>query len=105
MTNKIWQVKPKVPSTVLTEYPNPVVRQLLFNRGILDFKDAESFLNPEYSGLFDPFIFKEMRVAIERTWRAINSGEKIAVYGDYDADAVTANACLQHTFRYLGEGF
>jgi single-stranded-DNA-specific exonuclease len=102
MTNKIWQVKPEVPATVLTEYKNPVLRQLLFNRGILDFKDAESFLNPEYSGLFDPFIFKEMRVAIERTWRAINSGEKIAVYGDYDADAVTANACLQHTFRYLG---
>lgn len=102
MTNKVWQVKPKIPDTILTEYQNPILRQLLFNRDISTYEEAELFLKPEYSGLLDPFIFKEMQQAVERTWQAISNGEKIAVYGDYDADAVTANACLQHTFRYLG---
>ncbi|HEX3099420.1 MAG TPA: single-stranded-DNA-specific exonuclease RecJ, partial [Patescibacteria group bacterium] len=43
-----------------------------------------------------------MGIAVDRIWEAIQNGEKILIYGDYDADAVTANAVLQQTFRYLG---
>ncbi len=59
-------------------------------------------MNPDYHNLYDPFLFKEMQTAIDRTWQALNNNEKILVYADYDADAVTANSVLQQTFRYLG---
>ncbi len=79
-----------------------IVVQLLYNRGINDPDRAEWFLNPDYHNLYDPFLFAEMQTAVDRTWQAIQNQEKILVYGDYDADAVTANAVLQQTFRYLG---
>ncbi len=79
-----------------------IVVQLLYNRGINDPDRAEWFLNPDYHNLYDPFLFTEMQTAVDRTWQAIQNNEKILVYGDYDADAVTANAVLQQTFRYLG---
>ncbi len=79
-----------------------VVVQLLYNRGVIDPERVEWFLSPDYHSLYDPFLFKEMQLAIDRTWLAIQNKEKILIYGDYDADAVTANAVLQQTFRYLG---
>lgn len=101
---KQWQLQPQVPPHILEQFPElrTVVVQLLYNRGITDPDRAEWFLNPDYHNLYDPFLFAQMQIAIDRTWQAIDNGEKILVYGDYDADAVTANAVLQQTFRYLG---
>ncbi len=99
-----WQLQSKVPQAVLEQFPElrTLVVQLLYNRGIIEPDRAEWFLNPDYHNLYDPFLFAEMQRAVDRTWQAIQSKEKILVYGDYDADAVTANAVLQQTFRYLG---
>lgn len=101
---KLWKLKPTVPDEILQRYPelDPLVVQLLFNLGLTEELDVERFMAPEYENQHDPFIFQDMQKACDRIWEAIFNEEKICIYGDYDADAVTANAVLQQTFRYLG---
>ncbi len=80
-----------------------LVAQLLRNRGILP-QDSDIFLNPDYSKLNDPFLFKDMEKAVSRIWNAIENKEKIVIYSDYDADAVTANAVVYRALKFLGVG-
>lgn len=100
---KHWKLKDRVPLNVLEKFPElPSLQvQLLYNLGLTDTDRVDWFLNPDYHNLYDPFIFSEMRPAIDRTWQAIEKKQKILIFGDYDADAVTANAVLTQTFRYL----
>jgi single-stranded-DNA-specific exonuclease len=100
---KQWLLAPALPAEYLEQFPeqNRLVLQLLHNRGISP-NNVERFLQPEYANLYSPFLFQEMEQAANRIWEAIEKKEKIYIYGDYDADAVTANAVLQQTFRYLG---
>ncbi len=101
---KTWKLKPEVPEEVikkLAQYPLLNV-QLLYNRGLTDEPGIFDFLNPKYEQLPSPFLFSDMEKAVARIWQAIEQKQKICIYGDYDADAVTANAVLQQTFRYLG---
>src|SRR5579885_1600216 len=101
--SKKWQIKPKMPADIAERFPelDRLVLQLLYNRNIISEDAVEAFLNPQYERLHDPFIFQDMQKAVTRIWQAIQQGEKILVYSDYDADAVTANAVVQQTFRYL----
>ncbi len=101
---KLWKLKDKAPQELFETHPelDPLTVQLLFNRGLIDEKKIENFLAPEYDNQHDPFLFQDMAKACERIWEAIFNEEKICIYGDYDADAVTANAVMQQTFRYLG---
>lgn len=102
--SKLWQLKNPVPQAILEQFPelSSLQVQLLYNLGLSDPDRVDWFLSPDYHNLYDPFLFSEMQVAVDRTWQAIKAGEKILIYGDYDADAVTANAVLTQTFRYLG---
>jgi len=70
---------------------------LLVQRGITSFDEAKSFFRPELSLLHDPFLMKDMAVAIERIQAAVLNKEKILVYGDYDVDGTTSVA-LVYTF-------
>lgn len=102
--SKRWSLKREVESEVLPKefvHLHPVIARLLMQRGVGPDR-LEAFLHPTYEGLHDPFLFADMRKAVERIWLAIEQDEIMAVYADYDADAVTANAVLQQTFRYLG---
>lgn len=101
---KHWQLKNPVPVGILEQFPelSGLQVQLLYNLGLSDPDRVDWFLNPDYHNLYDPFLFSQMQTAVERTWQAITKNEKILIYGDYDADAVTANALLTQTFRYLG---
>ncbi len=76
--------------------------RVLAERGILSRESLDAFLHPTYEKSLDPFLFAEMDKAVERLWDAVANGEMIAVYADYDADAVTAAAVVVHAFRYLG---
>lgn len=101
---KNWIIKPKIPLEIvknLSEFPE-FLSQLLYNRGFTENESAKQFLEVKYENLYSPFLFLDMEKAVKRIWQAIENKEKICIYGDYDADAVTANAVLQHTFRYLG---
>ena len=73
---------------------NPVVAELLYNRGYTTPKAAKTFLYMESEILANPFEMKDMKKGIERVKRAIEKGEKITVYGDYDVDGVTSVCTL-----------
>ena len=101
---KIWKLKEKPPKELSDKYLeiDALTLQLLYTRGLLGKEEIERFfLSPPVRNLYDPFIFTDMQKAVDRIWQAIEQKEKIYIYSDYDADAVTANACLQQTFRYL----
>lgn len=101
---KQWQISEPVPKDILEQFPElrSLVVQLLYARGVYTADHVERFLNPDYHNLYDPFLFSEMQIAVDRIWQAIELKEKILIYGDYDADAVTANSLMQQVFRYLG---
>ena len=99
-----WKLKPEIPDNIsgaLANFPK-LFLQLLFNRGLTEEAEINKFLDCKYGDLHDPFLFKDMKKAVERIWKAIGGNQKICIYGDYDADAVTANAVLRQTFSYLG---
>ena len=67
---------------------------LLVQRGITNFEDAKAFFRPTLKQLHDPFLMKDMDLAIGRIEEAITRGEKVMVYGDYDVDGTTAVALV-----------
>ncbi len=69
---------------------DPVLAELLVQRGVSTFQEARGFFRPDLSNLHDPFLMKDMDKAVERIRKAILSQEKILVYGDYDVDGTTA---------------
>jgi single-stranded-DNA-specific exonuclease len=73
----------------LPEYPAMILK-LLAARGITEEHEIKNFLEPDYDRLFDPFLFRDMKKAVDRVWQAIENGEQITIFADYDADAITA---------------
>ena len=76
--------------------------KILINREITDTEAAKNFLSPENAPFFNPFLMRGMSAAVERISRAIERGEKICVYGDYDVDGMTASAILIRTLKKFG---
>lgn len=73
--------------------------QILVQRGICTFEEARHFFRPQLAHLHDPFLMKDMEAAIDRIDFAINSGQKILIYGDYDVDGTTAVALAFQFFH------
>jgi single-stranded-DNA-specific exonuclease len=71
---------------------NQTLANILVNRGVNDFQEAKEFFRPDLEKLHDPFLMKDMDKAVERLSQAMDRGEKILVYGDYDVDGTTAVA-------------
>lgn len=76
---------------------DPVLAELLVQRGIKTFEEARVFFRPNMDRLHDPFLMQDMDKAVERLHEAITSNQKILVYGDYDVDGATA-VSLMYTF-------
>ena len=76
--------------------------ELMFCRGLTKLEDIERFLRASQDDLHNPFLMKGMQEAVERITQAIESGEKIMVYGDYDADGVCASAILSRHLHKRG---
>lgn len=90
-----WIIKDSADSATVSRLSSelgidPVLAELLVLRGVNTFDEARAFFRPSLSGLHDPFLMKDMDAAVERVHRAVVSGEKILVYGDYDVDGTTA---------------
>ncbi len=81
---------------------HPLVAQLLHNRGICDSYQAELFLANDRRLEGDPFLLPDMHLAVSRTYQALLSGEEIAIYGDLDADGITATVLLVQGLSALG---
>ncbi len=80
---------------------DPVLASLLVTRGVHTFEEARSFFRPSLSALHDPFLMKDMDLAVARLEKAVASQEKILVYGDYDVDGTTAVALVYSFIRRL----
>lgn len=101
--SKQWRVAPFAPQAFLQRFShlNPLVAQILYNRGVTDPVALEGFLNGQIR--FDnPLRLLGMPEAVERIRTSIRKREVIVVYGDFDADGVTATALLVQTLQALG---
>lgn len=78
---------------------------LLVERGITTAKQARAYIRPAEQPLNDPFLMKDMDIAVERLQAAINHNEKLLIYGDYDVDGVTAVALMVHFLKFLNANF
>ena len=78
------------------------MRQLLYNRGFTEAESAADFISGTVSHPTDPYQLSGMEQAVKRLHEAITQGEKIVVYGDYDADGVTSAALLSSFLSVLG---
>jgi single-stranded-DNA-specific exonuclease len=99
---KKWIVKDKpkeIPN--MPAYP-AFVLNLLVNRGYDTEAKINNFLEVDYSRLHDPFLFKDMELATNRIFQAIEKQEKIVIYSDYDADAITALSVMYLALKKLG---
>ena len=102
--NVSWQIQPIVPlpewfvqavSAYTPPLPEPYVAQLLWQRGIQDLETLAGFLKADCYQPASPFAFgQEMQWAVERLQQAHTCQEPIAIWGDFDADGVTATAVL-----------
>ncbi|MCR8967416.1 single-stranded-DNA-specific exonuclease RecJ [Streptococcus zalophi] len=79
-----------------------ITGQILYRRGIQTKEQLDDFLSTDISQLHDPFLLNDMKKAVDRIRQAVEINEKILVYGDYDADGMTAASILKETFEALG---
>lgn len=105
---KRWVLLENANQTTINDLSNELnidqaLTQILVQRGIHNFEDAKYFFRPQLTHLHDPFLMKDMEKAILRIEAAINSGEQILVYGDYDVDGTTAVALTYQFFSQFAK--
>ncbi len=81
---------------------SPILAALLIYRGYDDERSARAFLTPSYQQLHDPYLMLGMQPAVGRLQQAIDGGEPILIYGDYDVDGTTGTAVLLRALKLLG---
>lgn len=104
MINEFWDIpfkKVNIPKEFLAEF-TPLLSLVLALKGINSLDEADAFINPSYSDINNPFLFKDMDKAVERTRKAVELGEHVAVYGDYDVDGITSASIVADYLRDNG---
>lgn len=101
---KSWIAPPSIDDQAAGELAHlkPVYQQILFNRGLKTRQAVEAFFNPNEGELPDVFSLPDMKVAVQRLIQAREKQERVVIYGDYDADGVTATALLVDGLARLG---
>lgn len=99
---KTWLFLDDINPAFSSKEINSEIIKILSNRGIKTEKEALEFLNPTYENLADPNLLPDMEKAVQKVVKAIREKKKIAVYGDYDVDGVTATAILVRFFMTVG---
>lgn len=99
-----WILKEKIETAQAIKkfVKNDFIANLLMQRGIDSEKKVCDFLNPLKMQIISPFVFSDMEKIVARIFDAIDNKEQIAVWGDFDADGVTATAVLMKTLKFLG---
>ena len=104
---KRWVTKERGDSIVVRQLAvalgvSESLANLMVQRNITSFQEAKAFFSPDLSYLHDPFLMKDMNIAVDRLSTAIKKNEKILVYGDYDVDGTTAVALV---YSFLKEQY
>jgi len=99
-----WHLKPPVPveHSINTSGLSPLIAQLLYNRSVTEPSQVELFMTGNKCLSGDPLLLPDMHQAVARIYRALLSGENIAIYGDFDVDGITATALLVQGLTALG---
>ena len=85
----------------LNDLPEPLARTLAL-RNVTGFDEARQFFRADLAELHDPFLMKDMDAAADRLVQAVEGGERVLVYGDYDVDGTTATALVADFLRSCG---
>lgn len=105
MRDKTWRLLPSnnIVKKLAEETGISVLKaRLLYNRGIDSSQKIESFLYPKLSNLYDPMLLEDMKEGTDQIISALENQDKIAIFGDYDADGLTSTALLVNFFSDLG---
>ena len=102
-----WQFSPQVEDVDFTKIAKSAglsseVACLLYQRGIRDESRLKKFLEPSLEDLHDPYLLHDMDKAVDRIRQAVEQGELILVYGDYDADGMTSASIVKESLEQLG---
>ncbi len=103
MMEKHWIIPPRLPleaEQVLGEFP-PVLRQILYNRGFASSEAALQYIEARTPPNTNPYNLSGIQPAVDRIQLAIQNEEKIAIYGDYDVDGVTATVLLMQVLQRM----
>jgi single-stranded-DNA-specific exonuclease len=101
-----WTLKPK-PEPQIVDHLQEVlgverpIASLLAQRGIGSFEEAKKFFRPDLADLHDPFLMKDMDAAVDRIELALQKGENIMIYGDYDVDGTTSVALVSSYLKKI----
>ncbi len=100
-----WTLKPKPDSIVSERLSEELgvslpVAKLLVQREITTFQQAKDFFRPDLDKLHDPFLMKDMDLAVKRLSEAIEKGENILVYGDYDVDGTSSVSLVYSWLKF-----
>lgn len=79
-----------------------LLSEILVNRNVKTEEEARIFLNPTRNDFYDPFLFKDMDIAVDRIIKAIEEKEKVVIYGDYDVDGITSTTVLKQFLEERG---
>jgi single-stranded-DNA-specific exonuclease len=104
MHKKRWVISSLISpeaEEALARFP-PILKQILFNRGLANYEEARAFLRAVPSFDTNPYQLTGMETTVDRIIFAIRNSEPIAVYGDYDVDGVTATALLVDALNSFG---
>ena len=102
--NKKWEYvaveEEKVKNIAIKYNISETIAKVILNRGITDDNKINDFLYPNIEKLYDPFLFNDMDIAVDRILKCKENNEKITIYGDYDVDGITSTAILS---KFLAE--
>ena len=104
--NKKWQIyetdDEKIEELKEKYKLNDLLATILVNRGIDNEEKIRQFLEPTRQDFYDPYLMKDMEIAVERIVKAIENQEKVIIYGDYDVDGITSTTVLKKFLKDLG---
>ena len=104
--NKKWQIyetnKEKVKELEEKYGINELLATILVNRNIVNEDEIRLFLKPTINDFHDPFLIKDMDIAVERILKAIKKKQKVTIYGDYDVDGITSITVLKSFLKDVG---
>lgn len=81
---------------------SPVIAKLLIEKGITTPEAVSEFIHPDMKSIHDPHLLHDIDKAVDRIQQAVADGERITIYGDYDADGITSTALMYETLQDLG---
>lgn len=97
-SQKIWGISAPAPILSLSALQEHLLQQ----RGLSDHTEIASFLSPALTSLHDPYDFVQMRAAVDRIFTAIQTDERVVIFGDFDTDGITSTVILVRTLQQLG---